>query len=234
MEKKPVCVVVGVGPGNGASLARRFATEGYAVALLARSAEYSEGLAASLPGAKSYACDVTDAAAIETTFGRIRSELGDPSVLVYNAGSGVWGNVEEISSEDFEKAWRINTLGALQCSKQVIPAMKRDKHGAIVFIGATASRRGGARFTAFASAKAAQRSLAESMGRQLWPSGIHVCLIVVDGVVDLERTRKMMPDKPDSFFIRPDDVAETAFSLCRQNPSGWSFEVEVRPFAETW
>jgi NAD(P)-dependent dehydrogenase (short-subunit alcohol dehydrogenase family) len=87
---------------------------------------------------------------------------------------------------------------------------------------------------AFAPAKAAQRSLAESMARHLWPAGIHVALIVVDGVVDLESTRRRMPDKPDGFFIKPDDVAETAVWLTRQRPSAWSFEVEARPCGENW
>jgi NAD(P)-dependent dehydrogenase (short-subunit alcohol dehydrogenase family) len=233
-EKKPVCVVVGVGPGNGAALARRFAAAGYAVALLARRTELTRKLAGELPGAKAYACDVGDAASVERAFAAIRGDLGDADVLVYNAGSGVWGNVEEVSAADFESSWRINTLGALLASKQVIPAMKRAKGGSIVFIGATASRRGNVKTAAFAPAKAAQRSLAESMARHLWPSGIHVAIIIVDGAVDLPATRQRMPDKPDSFFIKPDDVADTAFHLVGQRPSAWSFEVEARPFGETW
>jgi NAD(P)-dependent dehydrogenase (short-subunit alcohol dehydrogenase family) len=233
-EKKKVCAVVGIGPGNGAALARRFAAEGYAVALLARRTELSNELAASLPGSRAYACDVADAAAVERTFKAIATDLGDVDVMVYNAGSGVWGNVEEVSAADFETSWRINTLGALLTSKQVIPAMKRAGKGSIVFIGATASRRGNVKTAAFAPAKAAQRSLAESMARHLWPAGIHVSIIIVDGVVDLARTRKMMEGKPDSFFIKPDAVAETALRLTQQDRSGWSFEVEARPFAETW
>jgi len=88
--------------------------------------------------------------------------------------------------------------------------------------------------TAFAPAKAAQRSLAESMARHLWPSGVHVSLIVLDGVVDLESTRKRMKDKGDDFFVKPDDVADTAYWLTRQPKSAWSFEVEARPFGEKW
>jgi NAD(P)-dependent dehydrogenase (short-subunit alcohol dehydrogenase family) len=232
--QKRVCVVVGVGPGNGAALARRFAAEGYAVALLARRTEFTQKLAGDLPGARAYACDVGDMASVDRAFAAIREDLGDVDVLVYNAGSGVWGNVEEVSAADFEASWRINTLGALLASKQVIPAMKRSKSGSIVFIGATASRRGNVKTAAFAPAKAAQRSLAESMARHLWPSGIHVAVIIVDGAVDLPATRQRMPDKPDSFFIKPDAVADTAFHLVGQSPSAWSFEVEARPFGETW
>jgi NAD(P)-dependent dehydrogenase (short-subunit alcohol dehydrogenase family) len=146
----------------------------------------------------------------------------------------VWANVEEISAVDFETSWRTNVFGALLTSKQVIPAMKSRKRGVIVFIGATASRRGGARTAAFAPAKAAQKSLAESMGRYLWPFGVHVALVVLDGVVDTPATRKMMPDKPDSYFIRPEDVADNIVKLTQQRPSAWSFEIESRPFGEVW
>ena len=231
---KPVCAVVGVGPGNGAAFARRFASEGYAVALLARTTELTEQLASTLPDARAYACDVTDAGSLGRAFDAIRRDLGDVEILVYNAGSGVWGSIEEATAAELESAWRVNTLGGFLASKQVIPAMKRAGRGSIVFVGATASRKAGARSASFSSAKGGQRSLAESMARALWPAGIHVALIVVDGVVDLPRTRERMPDKPDSFFIQPDDVAEVGFRLTQQRPSAWSFEVEARPFAEKW
>ncbi len=231
---RPVCVVAGVGPGNGAALARRFAAEGFAVALMARRTELIQELASTLPGARAYACDVADAASIQRAFGEVRKDLGEVDVLVYNAGTGVWGTVEEISAADFETSWRVNTLGALLASKEVIPAMKAAKHGSIVFVGATASRRGNVKTAAFAPAKAAQRSLAESMARHLWPSGVHVSIVIVDGVVDLATTRQRMASKPDTFFIQPDDVAETVFVLTQQKPSAWSFEVEARPFGETW
>jgi len=232
--KKPVCAVVGIGPGNGAALARRFATEGYAVALLARSSALSAALAAELEDARAYGCDVADAASVKTAFAAIRADLGEIGVLVFNAGSGTWGSVEEITPEAFEAAWRVNALGALLVSQEVIPAMKRAGAGAIIFIGATASLRGMPMTAAFAPAKAAQRILAESMARSLGPSGIHVALIVLDGVVDIPRTRARMPDKPDDFFIKPADVAESAFWLSRQPRSAWSFAIEARPFGEKW
>jgi NAD(P)-dependent dehydrogenase (short-subunit alcohol dehydrogenase family) len=231
---KPVCVVAGVGPGNGAAFARRFAAEGYAVALLARTTEFSGKLAESLPDARAYACDVADASSVARAFDAVRRDMGDPEVLVYNAGSGVWGSVEEATAADFESAWRVNALGGFLASKQVIASMKRAGRGSIVFVGATASRKAGPKSAAFSSAKGAQRSLAESMARALWPAGVHVSLIVVDGVVDLPRTRERMPDKPDSFFIKPDDVAEIGFRLTQQKRSAWSLEVEARPFQEKW
>lgn len=230
----PVCAVVGVGPGNGSALARRFAAQGHAVALLARSTDTTEALAASLPRARAYACDVTDAEAITSTFAAIHEELGPVQTLLYNAGPGTWGTPEATTALQMEQAWRINAVGLLLASQQVIPAMKEAGRGMILVTGATASRRGGARFTAFASAKAAQRSLAQSMARDLGPQGIHVALLIVDGVVDLPSTRQMMGDKPDEFFMQPDDIAQVAWDTCQQPRSAWSFEVEVRPFGEAW
>lgn len=231
---KPVCVVAGVGPGNGAAFARRFAAGGYRIALLSRRSEFTQELAEKLDDARAYACDVTDAAAVAHTFEAIRAELGEVDVLVYNPGIGVWANVEEITAEAFENSWRTNVLGALLAAKQVIPAMKKNKHGSIIFIGATASRRGGARTAAFAPAKAAQKSLAESMARHLWPLGIHVSLLILDGVVDTPATREMLPSKPDNYFIQPDDVADNVLRLTQQNSSAWSFEIEARPYGEIW
>jgi len=231
---KPVCVIVGVGPGNGAAFARKFVSNGYQVALLARSTGFTQGLAEELGDTRSYACDVTDAAVVEQTFKAIQSELGDIDVLIYNPGAGVWANVEDITLDDFEQSWRINAFGALLVSKQVIPAMKDKKKGNIVFIGATASRRGGIQTAAFAPAKAAQRSLAESMARHLGPKGIHVSHVIIDGVVDTPTTREMMLGKPDNYFIKPDDIADEVMHLTEQKTSTWSSEIEVRPFGEVW
>ena len=234
MAAKKVCAVVGVGPGNGTALGRRFAKEGYAVALLARTNETSGPLAASLADARAYSCDVTAAASVARAFEAIAREMGPVDTLVYNAGSGVWGTVEEIDAGVFEGSFRVNALGLLLAAQQVIPAMKQQGGGNIVVIGATSSRRGVARTAGFAPAKAAQKSLTESMARHLWPACIHVCLIIIDGIVDLPRTRARMKDKPDDFFIQPADLAATAFHLTTQPRSAWSFEVEARPFKETW
>lgn len=234
MDRKKICVVVGVGPGNGAALARRFAAEGFAVALLARTAETTRKLAEDLPDARAYVCDVTDAGSVTRTFDAIGREMGPVHTVVYNAGTGTWGTIEEVDAAALENAFRVNTVGLLLCTQQALPSMKVQGGGNIVVIGATASRRGVARTAAFAPAKAGQRSLAESMARHLWPQGIHVALIIVDGVVDIPRTRAFMKDKPDDFFVSPDAVADTAYRLTAQQASAWSFEVEARPFKESW
>lgn len=235
VSARRVCAIVGVGPGLGAAFARRFHRSGYAVALIARSSESTQSLATELgEAARAYQCDVTDEQSVNRTFARIAAELGPVDVLIYNAGSGVWGTIETVAPEDLERSWRINALGLFLAGRAVIPAMKAGATGAIVITGATASRRGAASTAAFAPAKAAQRALAESMAKHLGPLGIHVSLIIVDGIVDLPATRARMPDKPDSFFVSPTGVAETAEWLTRQPSSAWSFEVEARPSAEKW
>lgn len=230
MTHAPLCVVAGAGPGNGHAIARRFLDEGYRVALLAR----RPNAHASLELARGFVCDLEDPESIRATFASIRSELGDPEVLVYNASPGVWGDIEELSDESFERAWRVNALGAFVASREVIPAMKAAGHGAIVLVGATASLRGMPKTAAFAPAKAAQRALAQSMARQLWPGGIHVALVIIDGIVDLPWLRAELPDRPDEFFVQPDAVANTVFHLAHQHESAWSFEVEARPYGERW
>lgn len=233
MTTNKVCVVVGVGPGNGSALSRRFSKEGYAVALLARTMETSGPLAATLADSRAYTCDVTDPGSVARIFKAIEGEMGAVHTLVYNAGGGIWGTVEEIDPVALEAAFRVNALGLLLAAKQVVGPMK-SMGGNIVVIGATSARRGLARTAAFAPAKAAQKSLAESMARHLWPYNIHVSLVIVDGVVDLPKARAFFKDKPDDFFISPDDLADTAFHLTTQPRSAWSFELEARPFKENW
>src|SRR5271163_2927463 len=202
-SKAPVCAVVGIGPGNGEAIGRRFAADGYAVALMARRGELTAKLAAELKGAKAYPCDVAAAASVEAAFAAMRADLGDADLLIFNAGSGVWGNVEEVKAEDLERSWRINTLGLFLTARRAIPAMRQKGQGAIIVVGATATRRGAAGAAAFAQSKMAQRALAESMARHLWPAGIHVALIVVDGVVGGPVTRSRFTDRADDFFIDP-------------------------------
>lgn len=232
--QNPICVIVGTGPGNGAALASKFAKEGFDVALLARNEERLASLAASISRAQAFTCDVTDAASVDVAFTAIGQEMGPVDTVVYNAGKGVWGDAMSVTPEGFEMAWRVNALGSFLVAQQVLPAMRAAGKGTIIFMGATASRRGGAKAAAFASAKAAQRILAESLARAYGPDGVHVCLIVIDAVVDEPHSRAMFSDRGDSFFCKPVDIAETAFMLSRQEPSAWTFELEVRPFGERW
>jgi NAD(P)-dependent dehydrogenase (short-subunit alcohol dehydrogenase family) len=231
---QPVCAVTGVGPGNGRAFSERFAREGYRVAMLARSADALAELESRIPGTRGYACDVTNPDAVRDAFARLRSELGPVQVLIHNAGSGVFNGFLETDAAQIEQAWRVNTLGLFLCAREAVGDMLETGRGAIVVSGATASVRGGAGSLAFASAKAAQRSLAQSMARQLGPRGIHVALVVIDGVIDIPRTRAFLKDRPDDFFLKADAIADSVYHVATQDRSAWTFELDLRPFGEKW
>lgn len=231
----PVTAIIGVGPGNGAAFARRFSSEGHRVALLSRSVHELERLAEGLPGESSvFACDAADPASVTEALGAAKSRFGSIDCLLYNAGAGAFGSVDDVQAEDLERAWRVNALGLFAATQAVLPDMRAEGAGSIVVTGATASVRGGAGFLAFAQAKAAQRSLAESLARKLGPEGIHVALVILDGVVDLERTRAQMPGRPPEAFLQPDDIAEAVWFLTRQPRSAWTFQLDLRPHVERW
>jgi NADP-dependent 3-hydroxy acid dehydrogenase YdfG len=229
-----VAVVIGIGPGNGEAIARRLASDGFAVAMLSRRTDRSSELAKELPGALAIAADVADAASLNAGLDRVATELGPIHTLVYNAGSGTFGTALEVTPGQLEAALRVNAVGALVAAQRVAPAMLAAGEGNLVFIGATASLRGNVKTAAFAPAKAAQRSLAQSLAKLLGPKGVHVSLLIVDGVVDLPRTRAAMTDKPDTFFLKPPDIAGVVSHLVQQPRSAWTFEMDVRPFGESW
>ena len=229
-----LCVITGVGAGNGASFSRRFTREGYRVVMLARNLAYLETLAKEIPGSVAMECDVRDPGAIQQVFARIHEEIGTVDTLIYNAGAGEWASIMDTSLEGMQSSWATNTLGLVACAQQVIPSMTENGEGNIMVIGATASLRGGAQSTAFASAKAAQRSVAQSMARDLGPKGIHVGYLIIDGIIDIERTRERFPDRADDFFMQPDAIADSVYALTQQDRSAWAFEIDLRPYGEKW
>jgi len=232
--ERPVAVVLGTGPGNGLAFAQRFSAEGYAVAMVARDASRTARLARTIPNATSFACDVTQADAVEDLFQKISEQLGPVDVLIHNAGKGSWGDALTVGLDDFEQSWQTNVLGALVAARSVLPEMRSRKQGTILFVGATASLRGGAKTAAFASAKAAQRSLAQSLARAYGPDGIHVAVLIIDGIVDEPVMRERMADRPDDFFMQPADIADAAMGIVNQPRSAWTFELDLRPYGETW
>ena len=229
-----VCLVTGVGPGTGSAICRRFAREGFRVAILARNAERLRELEAELPGARAFPCDVSDEDAVRGTFAAVRDELGAPEVLVYNATRGTFGNFLQSSPKDFEANFRVNALGLLHVAQAVCPAMIEAGRGAVIVTGNTSARRGKANFAVFAPTKAAQRILSEAMARELGPHGIHVAYVVIDATIDVPWTRRAFADRPDESFADPDAIADTIHYLAGQPRSAWSFDVDLRPFGEEW
>ena len=231
---EPVCVISGVGPGTGSALARRFAGGGYRVAMLARNAQRLAGLERELSGSKGYTCDVSDAAQVELTADRIERELGVPSTLLHNAVGGAFGSFLEIDPAVLNRNFQVNTMGLLYLARRFAPAMVQTGSGNIIITGNTSALRGKSFFAGFAPTKAAQRILAEAIARELGPKGVHVAYIIIDAVIDVPWTRERFTDKPDEFFIKPVVIAEEAWHLTQQDRSGWSFNVELRPYRETW
>jgi NAD(P)-dependent dehydrogenase (short-subunit alcohol dehydrogenase family) len=231
---QPVCVVSGVGPGTGSALVRRFAAGGHVVAMMARDAERLARLERETSGSKSYVCDVSDAAQVEATADRIERELGAPDVLVHNAVGGAFGSFLEIDPAVLNRNFQVNTMGLLYLARRFAPSMVSAGRGTIIVTGNTSALRGRAGFAGFAPTKAAQRILAESMARDLGPKGVHVAYIIVDAAIDVPRMRERFKGKPDEFFVKPAAIAEEAWHLTQQDRSAWSFNVELRPYAETW
>ena len=229
-----VCVVAGVGPGTGLACVERFARGGYQVAMLARREARLKEWEAATPSTHGFACDVTDRAAVETTFDSIRTRLGPVDVLVYNAAMGSFAEFMDLEADVLERNFQINTMGLLHCGQLAAADMLESGAGSIVITGNTSARRGKASFAGFAPTKAAQRILGESMARSLGPKGVHVSYLVIDAVIDLEWTRKRMPNAPDDYFAKPSDIAESVWHLAHQPKSTWTFETEIRPFAENW
>lgn len=234
---KPVCLVSGVGPesGTGAEIARRFSEGGYRVAMLARNADNLAVLAGKYEDARAYPCDVSDLDALVETISRVKSELGAPRVVVHNAVRSTRGSILEMDPEDLEKNFRVNATALLHLARETVPAMLEAGDGAILVTGNTSATRGRTNWGFFASTKAAQRILAESIAREFGPQGIHVAYFVIDAAIDTPRTRPILaPDEPDEFFAKPSAIAGEMYHVAHQDRSTWSFLVELRPFCESW
>lgn len=224
-------LIVGAGPGISASLARALRQAGTAVALAARSADRLTGLAEQI-GAVPVAADATDPAGVAALFDDVDARLGPPDLVVYNPSRRVPGPLTELDPAAVHDALDVTTFGAFLVAQQAARRMLPRRHGAILFTGATAGIKGFPRSAAFAMGKFGLRGLAQSVARELGPQGIHVIHVVVDGGVR-SATRPDPADRPDS-TLDPDAIAQTCMAVLAQPRSAWSFEVEVRPWVETF
>ena len=234
-KPQPIAVVVGVGPGLGTALARRFAAE-YAVAILARQRDYLATVVKEIEGAGGRALavptDVSQAEQIETAFATVRSELGTPEVLLYNAAMRPFGRLLETKPSTFENTWRVSVFGAFLCAQQAVPYMLAKGKGVILFTGATAGIKPFPTSAAFGPAKFALRGLAQVLARDLGPRGIHVAYINVDGAIDMPAIRQRFPDLKAEDLLKPSAIAETYWHLAHQDRSAWTQDLDVRPFKE--
>ena len=230
--------ILGVGPGLGSAVARRFAREGFAVALMARREEGVSGVREEIESAGGtalpVATDATDPASVAAAFDRVRTELGDPEVLVYNAGAFQMGGILELTPEKFDECFRANCAGAFYAARHVLPGMVEGGRGTILLTGATAALRGGARFSALAVGKFGLRALGQSMAREFGPEGVHVAHVVVDGQINTPRLREASPDREDHTTLSPDAIAETYWQLHTQDKTAWTLELDLRPSVESF
>ena len=233
MSKK-VALVTGVGPGTGSSIARRFADGGYKVAMIARDKERLKSLEDELEDSKGYSCELRNQEYLNSTVDNIIKDFGYPDVFIHNAVRGTRGNFLEFTSEELQSNFDINVIALHRIAQKVAPEMIKKGKGAIIVTGNTSAHRGKANFGGTASTKAAQKILTESFARYLNPKGIHVAYITIDAAIDLEWTRKAWPDKPDDFFIQPDDIASEVWHIAHQSKSAWTFDHWLRPFGENW
>ncbi len=219
-------------------MARRFAREGFAVALMARREEGVANVQEQIEGAGGTAlpvsADATDPASVAAAFDEVRNNLGDPEVFVYNAGAFQMGGILDLSPEKFDECFKANCAGAFYAAQQVLPAMVEAGRGTVLLTGATAALRGSARFSALAVGKFGLRALAQSMAREFGPQGIHVAHVIIDGQIDTPRLREMSPGREDHTMLSSDAIAETYWQLHRQDPTAWTLEMDLRPSVESF
>jgi NAD(P)-dependent dehydrogenase (short-subunit alcohol dehydrogenase family) len=222
-------LIVGAGEGLSASLARLFAREKIRVALAARKVE-KLGALCHETGASAYPCDATNPGEVERLFGLVERELGTPDLVVYNASGRARGAFVDLVPAEVAQAIAVSAFGGFLVAQQAAQRMLPNKHGAILFTGASASVKGYAQSAPFAMGKFALRGLAQSMARELSPQGIHVAHFVIDGGIR-SAARPDSADKPDS-LLDPDAIALSYWNVLQQPRSAWSWELELRPWVE--
>ncbi len=232
MSDQDVALIVGVGSGLSASLARRFSNAGMKVALAARDTEKLEGIE-SETGADLYACDTVEADQVHALFDSVVRDLGTPTVVVSNASSRVRGTITEIDPDEVKKAVLVTAYGGFLVGQAAAKVMVPAGRGTIMFTGASAGVKGFPMSATFAMGKFGLRGLAQSMARELHPQNVHVVHVVVDGGIrDTSRGRVEGPDDEPDKWLDPEAIAETYYHLHTQHRSSWSWEIEVRPWVE--
>ena len=224
-------LIVGTGAGLSASLARLFKAQGMEVAIASRNPDKNAALAEET-GAKNYACDAADIDSVAALFASVDADMGAPDIVVYNPSARVRGPVTELDPVAVRDAVLITAYGAFLVAQQAAKRMEARGSGTLLFTGASAGVKGYPNSSCFAMGKFGLRGLAQSLARELSPKNIHVAHFVIDG--GIESTNRPTPaDKPDS-MLKPDAIAETYLHVHRQHRSAWTWEIELRPWVESF
>lgn len=224
-------LIVGAGSGLSASLARALHARDHDLVLAARDAAKLEALAAET-GAVTVTADASSTEGTDAIFAAVDATGGDLAVAVYNPSFRVRGPIVEVDPDEVQKALQITAYGAFLTGQQAAKRMLKQGTGAILFTGASAGVKGYAQSAAFAMGKFALRGLAQSMARELHPKGVHVGHVVIDGMIR-NPGRTEPPDRPDS-MLDPDSIARAYMQLLDQDRSAWTWEIEVRPWVESF
>ncbi len=226
-----IALIVGAGKGLSASLARACAKRGMKVAVAARNTEKLGALIAET-GAKAYACDASQPPAVQALFRAVEADLGAPTLVVYNASARARGPFVELDPAGVAKALEVSAYGGFLVAQEAAKRMLPAGRGTILFTGASASVKGYAQSAPFAMGKFALRGLAQSMARELAPKGIHVAHFVIDG--GIRQPGDARAERGADGFLDPDAIAQTYLQIHDQPRSAWTWEVELRPWTETF
>ncbi|MEL6952883.1 MAG: SDR family NAD(P)-dependent oxidoreductase [Pseudomonadota bacterium] len=222
--RAPLVIVAGAGAGLGQALLKRFEAGGFIPVGLGRSTPEA-------PVGAFHQLDLADENAMPTTIAAIIAEHGAPSVVIHNAAELVIRPFEDGHLSDYQRCWASMVQSAILLGQATLQPMVRAGGGAFIVSGATASLRGGARFSAFASAKFALRGLTQSLAREFQPAGVHVSHVILDGIIDTARSRELHSLDPAK-MMRPGDIAEAYWQLAHQPKSTWTHELDLRPASE--
>ncbi len=242
MTRQPICLVVGAGDALGGAIARRFAREGYLACVARRTAEKLADLIGAIEKAggtaAAFGCDARREEQVVALFEEIEKKHGPIDVLVHNIGGNVRESIIDATAQKFFKTWEMACMAGFLTGREAARRMVPRGRGTILFTGATASLRGGAGFAGFSAGKAGLRMVAQSMARELGPKGIHVGHVVVDGAIDTAFIRENFPQryalKEREGILNPDHIAENYWMLHSQPRDAWTFELDLRPWIESW
>lgn len=237
-------LIIGAGDDTGSAVARAFAAEGYhaCVTRRPRNKDKLDALAANIHArggqATAYGVDARNDADMAELIKQVETDIGPIEVCVFNIGANVKFGIEDTTPRVFRKVWEMACYAGFLTAHNVLPLMAARGCGTLIFTGASASLRGSAGFGAFASAKAGLRNLAQSAAREYGPQNVHVAHVVVDGMIDSTFIRENVPGidalRADDHILNPDHIAQTYVQLHRQPRDAWTFEIDLRPYGETW
>ena len=234
MASNEKALIVGTGPGLSASLARLFAKEGMQVAVAARNADKLSDLASEI-GGSTHQCDASDPASVDAMFADVTGAIGEPDIVVYNASNrGGRGPVTELDAEAVRQAILISCYGGFLVSQAAAKQMTARQSGTILLTGASASYKGYPNSSSFAMGKFGLRGLAQSLARELAPQNIHVAHFCIDGGIMKSPTDDRPVARGADGTLDPDAIAATYLHVHRQHRSAWTWEVELRPWVESF